>query len=292
MGPTARRAPCPAHESVVLSIIVPCWNALSYTERCLASVVRWTSVVHELILIDNGSEDGTAEFLRSFRRRHLRRNGARGAISTLHGIHLFFNGRNRGFPRAINQGMRAARGKYVVWLNNDVVVTPGWAEGLVACAETSTTIGAVGPRAHRTGGVQNVPGVGYKIIGQLPYFAEAWAMKNGGGLRFTDRLLGFCLLVTSEAVRRIGFVDERFGLGGYEDIDYCYRLARAGYRLAVAEGVFVHHELHATFRANGVDVSRTENDCLAKLAAKWEFPKWGFPLGTRPKCEEVIRSQE
>ncbi len=108
------------------SVIVPCWNQLEFTRHCIAALRRHTRQPWELVVIDNGSTDGTRDYLA----------GVQDMSPVPVGV--VANARNLGFPAAINQGMRQARGEYLVLLNNDVVVTEGWLDHLVALASAST----------------------------------------------------------------------------------------------------------------------------------------------------------
>src|SRR5215469_10072178 len=107
--------------SGLASIIVPCWNQLEFTRHCFRALVRHTSLRYELIVIDNGSADGTADYLAGVQ------DTARVPVT------IISNSTNLGFPAAINQGLREARGEYLVLLNNDVV-RDGWLDQLVALA--------------------------------------------------------------------------------------------------------------------------------------------------------------
>src|SRR5262249_47664396 len=93
------------------------------TRLCLESVLAHTHRPYELVLIDNGSTDGTGEYLESMKARP----GPDRVV-------VVRNETNVGYPAGVNQGLAAARGEYVVLLNNDVVVTPGWLDRLVRCS--------------------------------------------------------------------------------------------------------------------------------------------------------------
>ena len=101
------------------SIIVPCWNQVVFTRQCVAALRQHTRDPWELIVIDNGSTDGTGHYLA----------GVRDMSSVP--VTVISNATNLGFPAAINQGLRV-RGEYLVLLNNDVVVVDGWLDQLVA----------------------------------------------------------------------------------------------------------------------------------------------------------------
>ena len=108
------------------SIIVPGWNQLEFTKQCVAALKEHTRPSWELIVVDNGSTDGTAIYL----------EGARDMAAVP--VTVVSNATNLGFPAAINQGLRLARGEYLVLLNNDVVVTDGWLDQLIALASVKT----------------------------------------------------------------------------------------------------------------------------------------------------------
>jgi GT2 family glycosyltransferase len=102
------------------TVIVPCWNQLEFTRQCITALVRSTRRPWELIVVNNGSTDGTREYLA----------GVQDAAAVP--VTVIANSTNVGFPAAINQGLVQARGEYLILLNNDAVVTEGWLEQLIA----------------------------------------------------------------------------------------------------------------------------------------------------------------
>ncbi len=236
------------------SVIIPCLNGLSDTRRCLLSLRRRTRHPYEVIVIDNGSSDGTSGYVRSLKDPAIK---------------LIRNPRNLGFAAAINQGMAAARGQYFVWLNNDTVVTEGWLERLVACAERHARTGAVGPMTNRAGApAQRIPGVS-EDPKRAEYTAQALLLKNAGKSSRAALVDGFCFLVKRDAARRAGRLDEDYGVGLSEDYDYCLRLRQAGYTIRVAQDVYVHHRLHATFRRQKMNLRAMAEKNRALFALKW-----------------------
>ncbi len=232
------RAPLPGKHALA-TIVVPCWNQLHMTKRCLRHIQEWTSGPFEAIIVDNGSTDGTAAYVRLLKDKRFRVIG---------------NETNLGFARAINQGIEAARGEYIVWLNNDCFVTPDWLDHMIAAVERAPWIGMVGPFTNETSGVQKIS-QRYDFA-HLPHFAKAFSLSRAGRLSWVHRLTGFCLLQRADLARRIGGLDERFGLGCYEDFDYCLRARQAGYELFIAEDVFVHHHGHATFYGSPIPFNK------------------------------------
>src|SRR5271165_6673823 len=102
------------------SVIVPCWNQLEFTRKCISALFRQTGGSWELIVVDNGSTDGTGSYLAGVQ------------DSSPVPVTVIANATNQGFPAAINQGLEFARGEFLVLLNNDVVVTDGWLAQLIA----------------------------------------------------------------------------------------------------------------------------------------------------------------
>jgi glycosyltransferase involved in cell wall biosynthesis len=117
-----------SHNAVggLASIIIPCWNQIEFTRQCITALKHHTRQPWELIVIDNGSTDGTGPYL----------SGVQDAAAVP--VTVIANTTNRGFPAAINQGLRQARGEYLVLLNNDVVVTDAWLEQLIALTTAKT----------------------------------------------------------------------------------------------------------------------------------------------------------
>lgn len=239
------------------SVIVPCFNQLQFTRLCVRSLLRHTGPPCELVVVDNGSTDETAGYL----------EGVRDAAPLAVGI--ISNSQNRGFPAACNQGLRVARGGHLVLLNNDTVVTENWLARLVALAESDPSIGMVGPMSNYVTGPQWVPNASYTDLDEMHRFAAGWVAGHHGRCFFTERLVGFCLLIKRRVLETVGDLDERFGLGLFDDDDLSVRVTRAGFRLAVAEDVFVHHFGGRTFAGIGLNTASLVRTNEAIFKSKW-----------------------
>jgi len=253
---------CPPAGDELASIIILCCNQLEYTRLCLESVLRHTRQPYELILIDNGSTDGTLAHLEGVRDEGP---GTRGPERVV----VIRNETNVGFPAGCNQGLGEARGRYLVFLNNDTVVTEGWLSGLVGWAlHDWPEVGLVGAVTNYASPPQQVP-VPYKDLSGVDGFAARRRSEFAKQALRVDRLTGFCLLVRSEVLERIGGFDERYGLGFFDDDDLCVRAREAGFRLLVAQNVFIHHFGSRTFTSMGIDCERQLKENFYQFKAKW-----------------------
>ncbi len=213
------------------SIIIPTYNKKDLLLQCLDSIEAHTPFPYELIVVDDGSDDGTPEALQTRRR-----------------IRLAVHERNRGFAGAVNTGLLMAKGKTVLILNNDVVVAEHWLENMLACLYSSPDIGAVGPVTNYIGGEQQIE-VPYRGLAGMKEFAAGRNRLDPAKWIDTERLVGFCLLMKREAVMGTGFFDEGYRVGNYEDDDWSVRLRLLGWRLVIAGDSFIHHLGSETMRS-------------------------------------------
>jgi GT2 family glycosyltransferase/tetratricopeptide (TPR) repeat protein len=246
------------------SILILTYNQLAHTKACLESIARHTPEPHELILVDNGSTDGTREYLREYARQHER-------------VSVIANRTNLGFAAGNNQGLTLATGRQVLLLNNDTVVTPGWLRNMLKVLRDHPQTGVVGPRSNRVLGRQQVDAVGYKSLDELPAFAVGWSEKHAGESRVANRVVGCCLLARREVMDAVGGLDEQFGSGNFEDDDFCIRAHLAGFETRIADDSFVHHVGHATFNGAGIDYAKA-------MQTNWDLfkRKWAIPPETPP----------
>ena len=257
-------------DSCAVSIIVLARNQLEHTRACLESIAAHTPRAHEVIVVDNGSNDGTPEFLKSWSAADSRRVVIR-------------NQSNRGFAGGNNQGLAVARGEHVLLLNNDTVVTAGWLEAMLAVLARHADTGIVGPVSNRVSGPQLIREAAYKNLDEMREFAGKHAQAQAGQSLEVARAVGFCLLAKREVVDKIGGLDENFGAGNFEDDDWCIRAQLAGFHIRIACDAFVHHTGSQTFAGEKINYRAAMERNWDIFRAKWELPatatlEGGYPV--------------
>lgn len=250
----------PSTSSELTSIIIICLNGLDLTRACVTSILANTPDKYELIFVDNGSSDGTVEYLQS-----------------IPGAKVVSLSRNVGFAAAANYGLAEARGDYVLFLNNDTVVYQHWLTTLINQLARSPATGAVGPVSNYVGGAQLIQPVLTGNDLQFKNFAGQRLVEKINESRPTHFLSGFCLLVKRAVVEQIGGFDEQFFPGNFEDDDFCLRILLAGYNLAIADDVFVYHVGSRTFVREKLITMEHFNKNWERFKQKWHLPG-NFPI--------------
>ena len=241
-----------------VSIIVLCYNQRSFTKACLDSIERFTRYANmETVVVNNGSTDGTEKFLARW-------------SSTRPWACVVTNGNNLGFAAGNNRGARAATGEYLIFLNNDTFVTDGWVGDLLAHFRRHTKLGLLGPITNRSGN-ESVIRIQYSNMEQMAVRARSYTAGHRQKLTQPHVLHWFCVMTPRVVWEQVGELDEGFGIGMFEDDDYTYRVRAAGYEVACAEDVFVHHHHSASF---GELTPAAYDELFAKNRTYFES-KWG-----------------
>ncbi len=218
----------------LVSVVVLTYNGWEYTKACLFAVRNWSDYPNlEIIVVDNASTDGSRQRLRDLERQDER-------------VRVILNDANLGVAGGYNVGLRAARGDYVILLNNDTFVTRGWVRDLIRPMQLDSKIGLSGPLTNDIGNEQRVK-IAY---GTMPEMHQAARRFVRDRLRCTlevPNLAFFCVAIRRSVIEEIGLLDEVYGLGYYEDDDYCRRASQANYKLVIADDVFVHHDHSVSF---------------------------------------------
>ncbi len=214
-----------------LSVVIVAYNVRELLLACLRSLEGEQA---EILVVDNASQDGTAEAVRAL--------GSE--------VQLIANADNEGFARANNQALRRARGRYLCLLNPDTEVRPGALTRLQAALEESPELGIVGPRLLNPDGSLQSAGLRFPTRADLAAGAVPWGRRArlpGKAGRVVpeviecDWMLGACLVIRRELLEQVGLLDEAYFMYG-EEKDLCYRAKQAGWQVAcVPEAEVVHH---------------------------------------------------
>lgn len=225
-----------------LSIVVVNMNTKDLTLECVESVREEGSDIDwEIIMVDNGSTDGSVE---SFRRLE----------NEMDNFTFIGNDKNEGYAKANNQGIKVAQGDYVLLLNNDTVVEKKALEKLLSFAKRKKDAGVVAPRLlNKDGSIQDSC---YHFPTTLNALKEYWLLQKGSfekyapkgkKIREVDAVVGAAFLMTPEALKRVGMLDERY-FAYFEDIDYCREVWRNGLKVYYYPKVEILHYHGATFK--------------------------------------------
>lgn len=245
-------------EPKLTSIVIPTHNGLHLLTSCIESIRRYTEVPYEIIVVDNGSTDGTQEY----------------CIQA--GITFIALPRNEGFPVACNRGLAIASGEQLLLLNNDVVVTPRWLSNMLCTLYSADDIGIVGPVTNYASGGQKVD-VAWATLEEFMDIAERNNQSDPIKWREVERLVGLCFLFRRQLWDIVGRFDERFSPGHYEDDDYCYRARKQGYRLFISGDTLIYHEGSASFVAKNPEGWNSLLDGnRQKFIDKWGVDPWSY----------------
>ena len=250
-GMKARVSPTPYH----CSIIIPVWNNIALTQQCLMALADVTEgATFEVVVVDNGSTDGVQDFLQ-----------------TLGGdVQVIRNQDNLGFAKACNQGARAARGEYLVFLNNDTIPLNGWLTALIEEVRTHSDVAVVGSKLLYEDGTIQHAGVAFSREWFLPYHIYRGFDAHAASVsrrRELDCVTAACMLVRREAFEEVGGFDEGYR-NGFEDVDLCLKIREKNRKIVYQpQSVLYHLESRTPGRkAHDLDNSRRLHE---RWAASW-----------------------
>ena len=211
---------------IIVSIIIPSFNTKEVTLRCVKSIVENTSFSYEIIVVDNGSTDGS--------------------VKQITNLKLIANSNNLGFARAVNQGIKVARGRYLLLLNSDVFTKKGSIKKMIEFAQKTPDCGVAGGKLIFGNGETQHSVMTFPTLWRT--VSKYWLGKKDPvlpeGVAVVDAVVGAAFLITPKAKKVVGLLDERYFMY-FEDLDYCRRVKKAGlvtYYLPEAEFTHLHGE--------------------------------------------------
>lgn len=268
------------HTQKKVSVVLLALNQVEYTRKCIESIQRNCTQNLELILVNNGSTDGTREY-----------------FDSVPGAVVIHNEENLGVSAGWNQGIRRATGEYVLILNNDTIVVPGTIENMVRAACNHANVGIVGPRSNQIAGPQLVKDFTWESEEDILRKAQKFQQQMDRSAWEFSRIKGFCMLVPMKVVHQTGLFDERFGKGNFEDDDYSCRVRKAGYNLLVADDSFLFHFGSVSFGQAGIDWNEQMKINMKLFEEKWSEGRasaiddatWGAPVQSDSGAEESAK---
>lgn len=248
----------------MISLICVTYNNFSILKQCLDSIFTYTTLPFRLYLVDNNSKDETPSLYNKYNMTVVRNN------------------ENKWWCGGINQGIRLAlESDYTVFMNDDIVVGPNWLEQLVNVLKYDKSVGAVGPLCSSPRDWQFYDKVKSKMyplpdlnVSREDVLAvnESLAALQNKYIHIKGMLAFFLTAFRTETIREIGYLDERFLHGGDDD-DYCRRLEKANYKLALAVGSYVIH--HAGTSLNKLETSKKkELSQLGSSLLRAKYPNY------------------
>ncbi len=253
-----------------VSFIVPLFNCLAYTRECLRtlSATLPAGLSHEVILVDDGSTDGTREWL---------------ATLPPAGV-VILNPTNLGFAGTCNRGAAAANGELLFFLNNDLILLPGWFEPMATVLQRKPRAGLVGniQLDAATGAIDHA-GISFTRQGKPAHDTRRPLVARIRGLRHVPALTGACIGLQRKLWQELGGFDDGFVNGG-EDIDLCLRASAAGRRNYVALHSLVRHHVSAAPGRKRHDEANSR-----RLALRWRETIAAFVA--RDLCRAYLETQ-
>lgn len=211
-----------------LSIIVVNFNTKKLLQDCLESIFQQTrGIKFEVIVVDNASKDGSAAMVKKAFPQAV----------------LIQNKQNRGFAQANNQGIRKAKGEYLLLLNSDTKVINNALKKLVDFARTKPDLGVVGPRLlNRDGSHQpsTAPFLTLPVALVWLVTGDRLIYSSPQKTRQADWVMGSALMVKNQALKKAGLLDEKFFMY-VEEVEWCYRIKKAGWQVWFYPGAKIFH---------------------------------------------------
>ncbi|MCL5023586.1 MAG: glycosyltransferase [Nitrospirae bacterium] len=246
----------PAFDDPRVSIVIPVHNKVLYTMNCLASILRHTQdVSYEMIVVDDKSTDSTQK-----------------RLDEVKNIKVIRAEQNRGFVESCNAGAEAARGEFIMFLNNDTTVTPGWLLALTGTLDRDKLCGAVGAKlVYPDGRLQEAGGIIWKDARGWNYgkFQDP-ERPEFNYMREVDYCSGAALMVRRDLFEKFGGFDRRFAPAYWEDTDLCFSIRKLGYKVMYQPAsVVIHFEGVSAGKSTASGMKKHQDLNTPKFVDKW-----------------------
>lgn len=266
----------PIHNEPLVSILIPVHNQTDVTLACLKAILRNSlNLSYEVVVVDDASRNGTSDVLGEVRNLRVLRSET-----------------NHGFLRSCNHAARAARGQFLVFLNNDTKVTPGWLEPLVRVFNQYRDAGAVGAKlVYPDGKLQEAGGIIFQDASGWNYGRNDHPEKpEYNYLREVDYCSGACLVVPRNLFEELGGFDEIYSPAYYEDTDFAFKVRSVGLKVYYTPlSVVIHHEGVSSGTSTESGVKRYQVINHTKFREKWQT---ALSEQSPPGAEFVARAKD
>ncbi|WP_052380302.1 glycosyltransferase [Paenibacillus camerounensis] len=249
-----------------VSIVIVTYNNWSFTKQCLNSLLYTNDYPNlEVIVVDNMSTDETRIELARLMHPQLK---------------IILSPYNTGFAGGNSIGCKESTGDFIVLLNNDTILSPGWIHRLIKPLADREDVGMAGPVSNSVGNDQILDFFqGDPITGADKLWLREFHELYEGKYYETDLLGFYCVAIKREVYNQLGDLDKSYGVGMFEDDDYCEQVKALGYKLIVVQDAFVYHHGSASFKKMD---STVYNEIWEKnkqyFEQKWNR-KWVNPKG-------------
>ncbi|KOR89611.1 glycosyltransferase [Paenibacillus solani] len=263
-----------------VSIILVVHNNWSYTQQCLHRLLQPGHYPNlEVIIVDNASTDQTSSCLRILNHPLIK---------------VITSSTNLGFAAGNTLGCGQSTGEYIILLNNDTLVPDGsWISRLLRPFQEDDMLAMTGPMSNHVGNDQALDHfIGDAVQGAHPRWLSEFYEHYRRRYRYTDLLGFFCVALRRSVWEHVGALDPAYGIGMFEDDDYCERVRSTGYRLAIVEDAFVYHHGSVTIKKLKDHVyDALWNKNKAFYEQKWRKP-WRMPKGPDSIFHMVDRPED
>lgn len=247
----------PVVQNPMVDLVIINYNTLSYLKQCIFSIMNNTNYPHQIIVVDNGSTDGSQAYLHR-----------------LPNVKTVLNKENLGYAAACNQGIAAGQGEFVVVLNSDIIVHKGWLTSMVLTAQRDPEIGVVGPKMVNEQGL--IVGVGVTEL-TSECAPRGWLKPDRDDLYNQQEdcysVGGACYLIRREALKRTGAFDENYFFY-FEETDLSLRMLEKGYRVVYCPDAKVLHFHEGSLNPDRPDERLIRNqyflESQKRFLAKWK----------------------
>jgi GT2 family glycosyltransferase len=282
-----------AQQKHKIDIVYCVHNALEDVEACLESVAKHRKSPNvRLIIIDDGSDKPTADFLKKFSAKHKS------------WVELHRKETASGYTKAANRGLKVSTGDLVILLNSDTIVTDGWTEKMADTVFSTPGVGIVGPLSSAAGQQSipnNISSANQTAVNLLPTgltaddmnsYCENWSVA--GVIPRVPLVHGFCFGITRETVNKVGYFDEKNFPSGYgEENDYCFRAVDSGIGLVLATNTYIFHAKSKSYKSDRqIELMRQGNEKIRHLHGRERIWRAVMSMQKNPIFEKMRQNAQ